>query len=64
MYASFPFIMLGFSVLADSLLLGAVLAMVPVYFQFYVIPAEEELMLRLFGQQYADYCVRVPRWWF
>ena len=34
----------------------------PLYLQFVVIPAEEALLARLFGDAYAGYCASVPRW--
>jgi protein-S-isoprenylcysteine O-methyltransferase Ste14 len=51
----------GMCVLANSkyMLVGLI---IPVYFQIWVIPAEERLMERLYGASYADYCAQVPRW--
>lgn len=52
----------GAVILADSLYMAAAVALVPLYLDRVVIPAEEALMKRLFGSEYEEYCARVPRW--
>ena len=54
-------------VLSNSMYLLLSLLPVPIYLHYVVIPAEEALLGRLFGQAYVDYCAAVPRWgtfWF
>ena len=52
----------AFAVLADSLYMGAAMALFPLYLDRYVIPAEEALLKKLFGRQFDAYAAKVPRW--
>ena len=62
MYLCFSLIVPGAAILADSLFMGATMALVPVYLDQYVIPAEEALLKKLFGRQFDAYAATVPRW--
>ena len=40
-----------------------VVAAFVIYINQVQIPTEERILATLFGEQYAEYCRRVPRWW-
>ena len=64
MYAGVLILVPASAVLADSLWMGATMALLPFYLDKYVIPAEEALLRKLFGKQFDEYAAKVPRWLF
>nr|WP_319391301.1 isoprenylcysteine carboxylmethyltransferase family protein [uncultured Cohaesibacter sp.] len=62
MYVGFVVMLLGGTILFDSLpfLLAALIMFV--YLDRFVIPREEAYLGAAFGAEYADYCARVRRW--
>jgi protein-S-isoprenylcysteine O-methyltransferase Ste14 len=64
MYSCMLGIVPASAVLADSLFMGLTMALMPLYLDQYVIPAEEALNKKLFGKQFEAYCAKVPRWLF
>jgi protein-S-isoprenylcysteine O-methyltransferase Ste14 len=62
MYCFAIFFPVMMAVLTDDLQMGAIFLLLPWYLNYYVIPAEEALLLKLFGKEYAAYMEKVPRW--
>ncbi|WP_319497131.1 isoprenylcysteine carboxylmethyltransferase family protein [uncultured Cohaesibacter sp.] len=62
MYVGFVVMLLGGTILFDSLpfLLAALIMFL--YLDRFVIPREEAYLRAAFGADYADYCARVRRW--
>lgn len=54
--------LLGAGMMTGSLLMTAVLAVVPIVFYAIFVPLEERALRAIFGTAYAEYCRRVPRW--
>merc|ERR1711871_469575 len=55
----------AFAILADSWAMIASLGvLMPLYIHSVVIPAEEKLMSKLFGEKYEKYCAETPRYLF
>ena len=52
----------GFTILADSLNVALAMGGVAYYLNTVVIPAEEKLMDKLFGDRYTEYKKETPRY--
>ena len=62
MYVAFVFVVPAAAVLTDNLWMLVLAPVVPIYFEFVVIPTEEVFLEKLFGKAYVEYCERAPRW--
>ena len=62
MYLGVLWVILGWAVLYAEGALLAYLAFVGVCFHLFVVYYEEPRLRRSFGEDYAAYCSRVPRW--
>lgn len=52
------------STIFDSLWIALAMSTNFLYLNYFVVPAEEALLLRTFGEAYEQYTQRVPRWLF
>jgi len=61
-YLSGMLLLSGISLISDNCL--PLILSVPwwIYLEYYVIPKEEESLNQCFGQEYVNYCNKVPRW--
>jgi len=62
MYLGAVFILLGHVLWFQSLRLLIYVAAITAAFHLFVVFYEEPFLHRKFGESYADYCQRVPRW--
>lgn len=62
MYVSVLLMLVGWSVLFQSLALAVYAAVVAVAFHIRVVVAEEPWLAHTHGSAWAPYCARVPRW--
>mmetsp|Transcript_9343 Transcript_9343/g.27221 ORF Transcript_9343/g.27221 Transcript_9343/m.27221 type:complete len:197 (-) Transcript_9343:241-831(-) len=62
LYVAFSVVVAGTGVLMDSILLLAATALLPLYLDKLVIPAEEEFLARKFPGEFKSYAEKTPRW--
>ena len=62
MYVGVTFALLGYAVALAHPLAVLLVALFPLYIRRYQIAPEERALSRLFGDAYAAYRLRVPRW--
>jgi protein-S-isoprenylcysteine O-methyltransferase Ste14 len=62
MYVGFVVMLLGGTILFDSLPFLLAFLIMFVYLDRFVIPREEAYLVAAFGADYTDYCARVRRW--
>ena len=62
MYVGVTVVLLGYAAFLSHPLALLAVALFPAYIQAFQIPPEERALDRLFGEAYARYKERVPRW--
>ena len=62
MYVGVTLMLLGYAVYLGHLLAFVLVALFPIYIQRFQIVPEERALDRIFGDAYAVYKARVPRW--
>lgn len=56
-------LILALAIFLKSLVFGAGVAAAAIAYMTLTVPIEERSLLATLGQEYADYCSRVPRYW-